>query len=173
MTYPIHIMYEWELSKYLRNYTKIKPNPFLNKNFYLTACESFTDGSEVHEIGDVRMVYRGMECEIKFSSSELIIGCYLLVSVESDGFGYDPESLVMCDGRLMEYPKNTNIIQKFNFVIDFCAENSCTKLKLIYSSREDGIDAFEYNKALIYYIIDEDHDDNFYYIKEYNRWSGK
>jgi hypothetical protein len=154
---------ESTLSHFLRTYNKIKPNPFLNKKFFVSAIE--TDKNfKTYLVDNISISFKNLNCKIQ-ANNNFILAAYLILSIEDNAFGFDPESTLYINNEKILYNKNADITEKFK-KIENKIENDIFELK--YSNTEDGRDAFNYNRSLAWFIIDEHHDDDFYLNKLLN-----
>lgn len=152
-------MWETTLSKYLRSYYSIN-NPFLNKNFFISAIET-NENLKKYLVNNVEISFYNLKCKI-LSNNDFIIAAFLALSIEDNAFGFDPNSELYINNKKIIYDKNSDISIKFKKIENILKSET---YEIIYSDTENGHNAFEYNKSLIWFIIDENHDDDFYLNK--------
>jgi hypothetical protein len=137
-------MRDSKLTTFLRSYKNITPNPFLNKNFFITAIET-NKNLEEYLIKNVKIIFKNLECTI-LTDTEYIIAAYLALSIEDNAFGFDPKSKFYSDNYEVMYDKNLDIVEKFKYIESHIKNQ---KFQIIYSNTENGIDAFNYNRSLL------------------------
>jgi hypothetical protein len=168
-----YIMYDTPLLFFLRDFNEPN-NPFSNKNFFVTAKETYTSGSPTHLIQNVSIQYR-MEavptCTIKYEGKDKLLAIYVCVNILLNEFGFYPFSkLFLNDIEIPDIPvdhiKLFSIMYEAHKGYSNFGNNS---FKIEFDNTENGLDIYQYNKALLFYIIDENHEDDFFYDKELER----
>lgn len=153
---------ESSLSKFLRNYKKHN-NPFLDKNFFISAMETDLIASS-YSINNVKIKWENNKCII-CPNNDIILAAYLFLSIEDNIFGFDKDAELFIGDKKIFLNKNASIVEKFNYIEPFLPNDNFI---IKYSNSEFGRNAYEYNISLIWFKITEDQDDDYYFNKTVN-----
>jgi hypothetical protein len=137
-------MYDSILSEFLRTFDKIKPNPFLNKNFFVAAVE-INEFLEEYSVMSAIISFKNLTCKIESNKNNLL-AAYIAILVKESEFGYDPSSKFYLNGVEFIGTNYLNIVERFKDIGDIA---SIDVFEIKYSNTEYGVDAYNYNRSLL------------------------
>jgi len=160
------------LDKFLKSFKSNYYNPFLNKYFFLVGEEIYGKSQNLHKIGGISRIFQKNDLIVKFEKKESVLGVALSVRTLCDPYGLDYFKISVND-REVEFDLSLVVeeVSLFRFLFDLVERVDDEEIRIKIGFTDS--DSLTYSKQVLFYIIDEDHEDHFYRDEELKRWEDK
>lgn len=150
---------ESPLSKFLRSFDLVHPNPFKNKNFFVNCMEVYAEVKK-YKVMDVEIDFDNENkiCTISTRTS-LILSAYITSCILSDGYGFDPNAEFYLNDKKVLFEKSLDSLKCFKSIIN---QFELGTVEIRFSKSARGENAFNYHRCSRWFTVDQYRDDGYY-----------
>lgn len=157
------------LNNYLRKFDYKFQNPWASSGFFLFGGEGFIPVDD-YRIGNVLLKFSNMRITIEFYDIDCVLGCAIPARIVGDNYSFDENLKISINGKALYLDKSARFdnIKVFNIIL---GESSAVFNTIVLEYTQKN--AYEFNRRYIYFVVDEDHADTYYYDLEYSKRAKK
>lgn len=158
------------LLKHLTSVPAYIGNPFRDQpGFLIEGLEVFEDlNPNTRYVGETRLTFDGRNLGLFFKREGKVSAFYTFLLIIYNSYAYDSKASFSFNSKTFVSSKSSILDFKSLYYGFAAEEENCLQIK--FSQTDEGSNALYVNRKTLFFIIDSEHDDDYYLNKELANW---